>query len=154
MLDKGELKEGFIRAHESLNRLTTSVDPFDFNIVCSTLMLGAMVHMRLGVEEQSWMTDIRRGVFGIVSLYRMRRENKTVPEANLVVIRDGLNAAHDMIEHAFDTDPQALKECLIKNDPLYTKEHPEETEARERFILGDRYELVKSWKLERNPEFN
>lgn len=145
MLDKEDLIEGFTRAHTSLNRLPTTKDRKDFNIVSSSLMLGAMCHMRLGVEEQSWMTDIRRATFGIVSALRIFKSGQAVPEANLPLIREGLNAAQDLIEFAFDNDPQALKEVLIKNDPVYTDMHPEETEARERFILGDRYDQVASW---------
>ena len=53
LLDHEELIEGFTRAHNSLKKLPESIEVFDFNIVCSSLMLGAMVHLRLGVEEQS-----------------------------------------------------------------------------------------------------
>lgn len=154
LLDHEGLIEGFTRAHNSLNKVRDTKEIFDFNIVCSSLMLGAMVHRRLGVEEQSWLTDIRRAAFGIVMVYRMWGNKQTIPEANLAMIRIGLTAAQDLIEYAFKEDPQALKEVLLKNDPLYTKAHPEENEARERFILGDRYDQVKSWQLTRNIEFN
>lgn len=154
LLDHEELIEGFTRAHNSLKKLPESNEVFDFNIVCSSLMLGAMVHLRLGVEEQSWLTDIRRAAFGVVNAYRIRGLNQKLPEANLNVISIGLTAAQDLIEYAFKEDPQALKEVLLKNDPLYTRAHPEENDARERFILGDKYELVRSWKLTKNIEFN
>ena len=154
LLDHEELIEGFTRAHNSLKRLPESTEVFDFNIVCSSLMLGAMVHMRLGVEEQSWLTDIRRAAFGVVNAYRIRALNQELPEANLNMISIGLTAAQDLIEYAFKEDPQALREVLLKNDPLYTRAHPEENDARERFILGDKYELVQSWKLKKIVEFN
>ena len=89
-----------------------------------------------------------------MNAYRIRGLNQELPEANLNVISIGLTAAQDLIEYAFKEDPQALKEVLLKNDPLYTRAHPEENEARERFILGDKYELVRSWKLTKNIEFN
>lgn len=154
LLDHEDLIEGFTRAHNSLNKIPTTKEIFDFNIICSSLMLGAMVHMRLGIEEQSWLDDIRRAAYGTILAYRIRGMKQEVPEANLTMIRIGLTAAQDLIEYAFKEDPQALKEVLLKNDPLYTRAHPEETEARERFILGDRYETVKSWKLTKNIEFN
>ena len=154
LLDHEDLIEGFTRAHNSLNKVPKTKEIFDFNIVCSSLMLGAMVHRRLGVEEQSWLTDIRRAAFGIVMVYRMWGNKQAIPEANLAMIRIGLTAAQELIEYAFKEDPQALKEVLIKNDPLYTQAHPEETEDRERFILGDKYDLVQSWKLGEKVEFN
>lgn len=154
MLDHEELIEGFVRAHQSLDRIPTTFKIFDFNILCSSLMLGAMVHMRLGIEEQSWITDIRRAAYGTIMAYRLRGMKQDVPEANLNMIGIGLTAAQELIEYAFKEDPQALKEVLLKNDPLYTRAHPEENEARERFILGDRYDQVKSWKLTEIMEFN
>ena len=154
LLDHESLIEGFTRAQCSLQRIPKTFEIFDFNIICSSLMLGAMVHMRLGIEEQSWLADIRRAAYGTIMAYRLRGMNQEVPEANLTMIRIGLTAAQDLIEYAFKEDPQALKEVLLKNDPLYTRAHPEENEARERFILGDRYDQVKSWQLTRNIEFN
>lgn len=154
LLDHEDLIEGFTRAHNSLKKLPSTTEVFDFNIICSSLMLGAMVHRRLGVEEASWLTDIRRAAFGTVNAYRIRGLNQDLPEANLNMISIGLTAAQDLIEYAFKEDPQALKEVLLKNDPLYTRAHPEENEERERFILGDKYELVRSWKLTRNIEFH
>lgn len=154
LLDHESLIEGFARAHASLKRIPETNDVFDFNVICSSLMLGAMVHMRLGIEEQSWLTDIRRAAYGTILAYRLRWMKIEVPEANLNMISIGLTAAQDLIEYAFKEDPQALKEVLLKNDPLYTRAHQEENEARERFILGDKYELVKSWKLTRIIEFN
>lgn len=154
MLDHEDLIEGFTRAQHSLDKFRETDEIFDYNIVCSSLMLGAMVHRRLGVEEKTWLEDIRRGAFETVYAYKLRGEHQQIPDGNLRLIGIGLDAAQDLIDYAFTHDPQALKEVLIKNDPLYTRLHPEEFDDRERFIMGDRYELVKSWKLERNPEFN
>lgn len=149
-----ELIEGFTRAQYALGKLRETNEIFDFNILCSSLMLGAMTHRRLGVEETTWLEDIRRAAFETVYAYKLRGENQQIPDGNLKLIGIGLDAAQDLIAYAVKNDPQAMKEVLIKNDPLYTRLHPEEMDDRERFIMGDRYELVKSWKLERNPEFN
>ena len=150
LLDRDKILSAFVRSQLALKSLPTTKNVDDFNLISSSLMLGALCHQVMGVEENELMTEIRRSAFAISTAYRLWLEGKPVPEANLPGIGYGLDAAQDLIEYAFDNDPSALKEVLIKNDPHYCQLHPEETEARERFILGDRYDEVAAWKLGMN----
>ena len=65
--EKDSLLEAFTLSFFALERWPTTTDYSDFNQISSTLMLGALCHKCLGVQEQDLMDDIQYAAFMTVT---------------------------------------------------------------------------------------
>lgn len=146
--DFGNLLDAFAKAQYALTRWPTTRDYEDFNVVTSSLMLGALCHKRLDIVEQDLLRDIQHSAFMAVTCVRLRNQRKRIPEANIEAVRNGLNIAQQLMEFARDNDRQALIDVLKHNDIDNLAQTRGLQEARERMILGDHFDTVRRWGLE------
>lgn len=146
--DFGNLLDAFTKAQYALSRWPTTRDYEDFNVVSSSLMLGALCHKRLDIVEQDLLRDIQHSAFMAVTCVRLRNQRKRIPEANIEVVRNDLTVAQQLIEFARDNDRQALIDVLKHNDIDNIAQTRGLQEAHERMILGDHYDTVRRWELE------
>lgn len=142
--------EAFTLSFFALERWPTTNDYADFNQISSTLMLGALCHKCLGVQEQDLMDDIQHAAFMTVFCARLRNHGKEIPPANLEPVKHGLIVAQELMEYAYEHERQALINVLKHNTHGNIRETPGLLEAHERFILGKHYEQVRQWELEDN----
>lgn len=140
--------EAFTLSFFALERWPTTTDYSDFNQISSTLMLGALCHKCLGVQEQDLMDDIQHAAFMTVVCARLRNHGKEIPPANLEPVKHGLIVAQQLMEYAYEHERQALINVLKHNTHENIAENPGLREAHERFILGKHYEQVRQWELE------
>lgn len=148
--EKDSLLEAFTLSFFALERWPTTNDYADFNQISSTLMLGALCHKCLGVQEQDLMDDIQHAAFMTVVCARLRNHGQTIPAANLEPVKHGLIVAQELMEYAYEHERQALINVLKHNTHGNIRETPGLLEAHERFILGKHYEQVRQWELEDN----
>ena len=146
--DFGNLLDAFAKAQYALTRWPTTRDYEDFNVVTSSLMLGALCHKRLDIVEQDLLRDIQHSAFMAVTCVRLRNQRKRIPEANIEAVRNGLNIAKQLMEFARDNDRQALIDVLKHNDIDNLAQTRGLQEAHERMILGDHFDTVRRWGLE------
>lgn len=146
--EKDSLLEAFTLSFFALERWPTTNDYADFNQISSTLMLGALCHKCLGVQEQDLMDDIQHAAFMTVVCARLRNHGQTIPAANLEPVKHGLIVAQELMEYAYEHERQALINVLKHNTHGNIRETPGLLEAHERFILGKHYEQVRQWELE------
>lgn len=85
--EKDSLLEAFTLSFFALERWPTTNDYADFNQISSTLMLGALCHKCLGVQEQDLMDDIQHAAFMTVVCARLRNHGKEIPPANLEPVK-------------------------------------------------------------------
>lgn len=128
----------------ALERWPTTNDYADFNQISSTLILGALCHKCLGVQEQDLMDDIQHAAFMTVVCARLRNHGKEILPANLEPVKHGLIVAQELMEYAYEHERQALINVLKHN----THETLAETPGLERVILGKHYEQVRQWEIE------
>ena len=148
--EKDSLLEAFTLSFYALERWPTTNDYADFNQISSSLMLGALCHKALGVQEQDLMDDIQHAAFMTVTCARLRNHGKEIPPANLEPVKHGLIVAQQLMEYAYEHERQALINVLKHNTHENIAENPGLREAHERFILGRHYEQVRQWELEDN----
>lgn len=146
--EKDSLLEAFTLSFYALERWPTTNDYADFNQISSSLMLGALCHKALGVQEQDLMDDIQHAAFMTVTCARLRNHGKEIPPANLEPVKHGLIVAQQLMEYAYENERQALINVLKHNTHENIAEKPGLREAHERFILGRHYEQVRQWELE------
>lgn len=146
--EKDSLLEAFTLSFYALERWPTTNDYADFNQISSSLMLGALCHKCLGVQEQDLMDDIQHAAFMTVTCARLRNHGKEIPPANLEPVKHGLIVAQQLMEYAYEHERQALINVLKHNTHEHLAETPGLREAHERFILGRYYEQVRQWELE------
>ena len=146
--EKDSLLEAFTLSFYALERWPTTNDYADFNQISSSLMLGALCHKALGVQEQDLMDDIQHAAFMTVTCARLRNHGKEIPPANLEPVKHGLIVAQQLMEYAYEHERQALINVLKHNTHENIAENPGLREAHERFILGKHYEQVRQWELE------
>ena len=123
--EKDSLLEAFTLSFFALERWPTTTDYSDFNQISSTLMLGALCHKCLGVQEQDLMDDIQHAAFMTVVCARLRNHGKEIPPANLEPVKHGLIVAQQLMEYAYEHERQALINVLKHN----THENIAETSA-------------------------
>lgn len=140
--------EAFTLSFFALERWPTTNDYADFNQISSTLMLGALCHKCLGVQEHDLMDDIQHAAFMTVVCARLRNHGKEIPPANLEPVKHGLIVAQQLMEYAYEHERQALINVLKHNTHDNLDRTPGLREAHERFILGRHYETVRGWELE------
>lgn len=146
--DKGSLLDAFTLSFYSIERWATTTDFDDFNQVSSSLMLGALCHKAMGVQEQDLLEDIQHAAYMAVVCARLRNHKKPIPAANLEPVKHGLIVAQELMEYAYENDRQALINVLKHNTRYNVNGTPGLLEAHERFILGKHYEQVRAWELE------
>lgn len=146
--EKDSLLEAFTLSFYALERWPTTNDYADFNQISSSLMLGALCHKCLGVQEQDLMDDIQHAAFMPVTCARLRNHGEKIPPANLEPVKHGLIVAQQLMEYAYEHERQALINVLKHNTHENIAENPGLREAHERFILGRHYEQVRQWELE------
>lgn len=145
--DKSNMYQPLIEAYRYIDELPDTKDYVPFNMITTHLTQGAMIHQCLKVEEQEWLKEIRHAAFMVFTVYRQWLLDEPIAEANLEPIRVGIDAVRALVEYAWDNNPQELREIKIKTTRTYIELHPEETEGRERLLLGDRWEQIKEWNL-------
>ena len=146
--EKHSLLEAFTLSFFALERWPTTTDYSDFNQISSSLMLGALCHKALGVQEQDLMDDIQHAAFMTVVCARLRNHGQEIPPANLEPVKHGLIVAQELMEYAYEHDRQSLINVLKHNTHGNIRETPGLLEAHERFILGKHYEQVRQWEIE------
>ena len=152
--DKQPLLEAFAHSFYSIDRWPTTTDYDDFNRVSSSLMLGALLHKAMGVQEEDLFKDIQHAAFMTVVCARLRNHKKAVPPSNLEPIKHGLIISQELMEYAYENDRQVLIDVLKHNSRDNVNNTPGLLEKHERFLLGDRYELVAKWEDEDEPTQN
>ena len=147
-VDKQTLLQAFTHALISLDRWSTTDDYSDFNRVSSSLMLGALLHKSMGVQEQDLLHDIQHAAYMTVLCARLRNHRKEVPPSNLEPVKHGLIISQELMEYAFDNERQALINVLKHNSKDNLRVNQGLEEQHERFILGRHYDTVRAWELE------
>ena len=145
--DKDALIEPFTKSLLAIDRWPTTTDFDDFNIVSSSLMLGALCHRALNVQETEHLREIQEAAFMAVTCVRLRHKRRPLPNANLQIVRDALTTAQALIEWANDNDRTTLISVLKQNTQRYIRQHPEAIEQHERLILGKNYDRVRELEL-------
>lgn len=148
--DKDALFAPFVRAFLAIDRWPETGDFDDFNVVTSSLMLGALCHRALGVQETEMLTEIQDATFRCVTCVRLRQKQSPIPKENLSLVKEGLTTAQRLIEFANDNNRNTLIHVLKQNTLRFLDDHPEEVEKHERLVLGRHYETVRSWELNKN----
>lgn len=147
-VDKRTLLQAFTHAFFSLDRWSTTDDYSDFNRVSSSLMLGALLHKAMGVQEKDLLEDIQHAAYMTVMCARLRNHKKPVPASNIEPVKHGLIIAQDLMMYAYDNERQALINVLKHNSKDNLRVNPGLEEQHERFILGRHYDTVRAWELE------
>ena len=150
--DKSNMYRPFIEAYQLIDDLPNANDFMPFNLLASHLTQGAMIHKCLEVQETEWLKEIQHAAFMVFTVYRQWLLDEKIPEANLEPLRIGIDAVRALVEYAWDNNPQELREIKIRTTRTYIELHPEETEARERLLLGDRWAQTRSWNLQKLAE--
>lgn len=150
--DKSNMYRPFIEAYQLIDDLPNANDFMPFNLLASHLTQGAMIHKCLEVQEKEWLKEIQHAAFMIFTVYKQWLLDEKIPEANLEPLRVGIDAVRALVEYAWDNNPQELREIKIRTTRTYIELHPEETEARERLLLGDRWAQTRSWNLQKLAE--
>lgn len=145
--DKSNMYKPFIEAYKSIDELPQTNSFMPFNYLVAHLTQGAMIHKCLEVQEGEWLKEIQHAAFMVFTVYRQWLLDEKISEANLEPIRVGIDAVRALVEYAWDNNPQELREIKIRTTRTYIELHPEETEAREKLLLGERWEQMKNWKL-------
>lgn len=146
--EKEALIDAFTMSLFAVDRLPTTPDYEDFNHISSSLMLGALCHKAMGVQEQDLLEDIQHACYMMVVCARLRNHRKTIPAANLEPIRHGIIVSQELMEYAYENERQALINVLKHNSHENLDSTPGLKEAHERFILGKHYEQVQRWEIE------
>lgn len=144
----GGMTEAAIKGLVALDRLPTTMDRKDFDIVASALMLGFMSLHCMAIENHDEVeTAIREAAFMTFICARLRCKGSPLPTANLQIVRLGLMAAQDCMQMLCDTDMTSMQKILETNSKENCRAHPEEHDARVRLLLGPRYaEQVFGWE--------
>lgn len=151
--DSEMLTDAFLKAQLALRRWPTTTEYEDFNRVASSLMLGALVHHRLGVAEKELLDEIQFAAYMSVVCVRLRNFEKDIPEANLRIVSRGLDISQELMTLARETDPQALVEVLMYNE----KDHVSRAGlkvANEKALLGKYYDTVAEWEARDEETWN
>ena len=146
-LNEGDyLTESFIKARYALARWNETTDYADFNDVSQALMIGAKCHKAIRVEESSFLEEIQAAAFQSIVCIRLRLRQERIPDANIQVVRLGLDSADQIVEFTAEKYRETLLRVFRENTVEYVNEHPEENEQNHRFILGRHYEQVLEWE--------
>lgn len=145
---KETLLEAFTISLYAVERWPTTSDFDDFNIVSSSLMLGALCHKAMNIVEQDLLRDIQHAAYMTVVCARLRNHREPIPQANIEPIVNGLLISQKLMEYAYENDRQILIDVLKHNSRQNVEDTPGLLEKHERFILGPHYETVRQWELE------
>ena len=147
LADPDTLLSYFAQAFFALKRWRETEEIGDFNCVSQLLMIGAMLHKEMKVQEGSLLRDIRNAAFLTICCVRLRNFDHEVPEANIEAVHSGLVTAHELAKFAAENPDQrnTLLNVIRQNLPDFVAARPGLREQRERFILGDKYDIVQKW---------
>lgn len=148
MVDEDAVNEKFIQVMLISYELNETTKFKDFSRLLTFLMIGALLHKRLGIAEKTVLDDLGFSAYMLMTACRLRCKGNPIPDSTLESIRDGLKLAQDIVQIAFQTNRIAYTDMLKSIDMRITEVSDEEQMLREKYLFGRYHKTVMDWERE------